>query len=173
MLASILPRPLLLCFVWVCSPGSHLTALLPQAAPRLSSCPFMCLQLWKANSGARKMPHMYNAAAFTDSSYPLISCHYSWPLNSSQQDCCDFELTFFPCVCVWDRDRGQGLHWSYHIRTMRKQHENLHSPQGHLTLNTSCEGCLLLHVCVWGCVSFSLSMGCDFYAAIRRDSTDH
>lgn len=56
-----------------------------------------------------------------------------------------------------------GVHWGYHIRTMEKLHENLHSPQGHLTLNTSCAGVCVYTVCVRVFVgvcpfSFSLSL---------------
>lgn len=61
--------------------------------------------------------------------------------------------------------------------TMGKQHENLQAPQGHLALNTSCEGCLCLRLCVCAhgcvCVCLPVTVGCDFYIAIRRDSTDH
>lgn len=47
--------------------------------------------------------------------------------------------------------------WLYHIRTMEKHHESLHSPQGHLTHNTSCEGCLCPHLCVSACVCVCVS----------------
>lgn len=64
-------------------------------------------------------------------------------------------------VCVRDRESMcmwvcHAVHWGYHIRTMEKQHENLHSPQGHLTCNASCEGCLCLRLCV--CVPLSVSL---------------
>lgn len=156
MLASILPRPLLLCFVWVCSPGSHLTALLPQAAPRLSSCPFMCLQLWKANSGARKMPHMYNAAAFTDSSYPLISCHYSWPLNSSQQDCCDFELTFF-LVCVFETETVGRACTGVIISGQWENSMGTSTPHKAISLSTPAVRGVCFCMCVFEGVCLSLS----------------
>lgn len=54
-------------------------------------------------------------------------------------------LTLLLCVC--GRVRACAMcDGGYHIRTMEKQHENLHSLQGHLTLNTSCEGCLCLRL---------------------------
>lgn len=92
----------------------------------------MFLQLSGTGSGASKFPGRAKAAP-TDSSAPLIRCHYSWPLTLSHKDYYGFELSAFPlvmhvCMSVWDRESmcmwaWHGVHMAYHIRTMEKAWE--------------------------------------------------
>ena len=158
-------------FVSERSPGSHLTAPLPLGNLTALLWPFHvspAFRSWQENAMTQNTLTVVTLTA-------VVIIHglspprtrIIWLLTHS----------FSLALCVWERACAI---WGYHIRTMGTHHENLHSPQGHLTLNTSCEGCLCL--CLWVCPPFSLplflslfflSMGCDFYAAIRRDSTDH
>lgn len=147
---DILLSPLWLCFcvsafTWQ-SPDSSCALRQPS---RLFSGPFMCLQLSGAGSGARAK------AAPTDISAPLRSHHYSWPLTFSHKDYYGFELFggFHLGMRVSVRACERGMAWIKVIISRQwKNSMRTTTLQGHLTFNTSCEGCLCLCFFVGVCL---------------------
>lgn len=167
LLVDITLSPPRLCFcVSVFTWQSPDSSSAPGATSRLFSHPFMCLQLSGAGSGASK--HTARAkAAPSDSSAPLLSRHYSWPLTFSQEDYCGFELavSLFLCVCVCVSVRacacGRGMtctgvivsgQWKSSMRTS--------TPHKAISLSTPAARsvCVYICVCLWVCVCVSPSL---------------
>ncbi len=142
--------------------GSPLALSCVSSSQELAAVPEKCHDIYiKHTAGAEAAP--------TDSSTPLLSRHYSWPLTSSNKDYCGFELavSLLLCVCVCEREKeracacGRGMvcigviisgQWKNSMRTS--------TPHKAISLSTpAVRGvCVYICACLWVCVPLSLSL---------------